>query len=164
MKHMLFAVFESPAVARAALLALEAERVRVDADPLEVKVHQDKIMHTEELPISATNARPAFLRGIVLGAVGGLVLGLVLHFAGLVGAALLPTLVFSSFTGAMAGALGAVLTGASDPDHKLESMIAETNGRERIVVRIEAPDKKSEERAQSLLRKFGAEVRHNSIV
>lgn len=152
MRHVFYARFDRASQANEAVRGLAAAGLH--RDRIQVRVHGD--VPESELALDETRARPAWLRGVLLGGAIGVVAGLVVSGAldlvpGVIAAA------FGAFAGAVSGGLGALLTGTADPDRHLERLGFGRGGPAgQVFVTVEVPSLRMRDRAAAVLRERGA--------
>ena len=152
MKHRFFARFNGPDDARRVLRDLQENklhrRVTVDVVP-------DIIDSTKDMPPWLSNVRAAIGKGIVVGALGGLALGIVFGLVGLAPMGMMAA--FGAIFGAIAGTLGTVLIGVQNPARNLERC-HEKLGPGQVILAFQAPDLTIEEQVVALVRRAGGEI------
>jgi hypothetical protein len=157
MRHLFFALFDDETSASTALDELR----RVDRRRLlNISVHKRGLRgQAHQLTGDETDALENGLRGILIGAAGGLVLALILSAAHVI-VWIVPALLLATAAGAGMGALGGMLYGEGAPDRKLERAVKAGE----IVVSIDAPDLTVEEMAERITIRHGARVERKPLL
>ena len=121
MRHVLFALFDSAQEARICQQTLQT------LPQVTVVLHSDKLCR-HDAAIEETSARAGIVTGAFVGAIIGGVVGFAVSWPlDLVRVEMVTGLLFGIFSGAGAGALGGVLTGAGEPDPVLIEVEREVN-------------------------------------
>lgn len=158
MQHVFYAVFDDAKEGEAAILDLNQTYGAQEA-PFSTTVHRtarDRF-RTAERPLYETRALKGLGLGAGLGGVAGSACGVAFALIGVHFGGELATVAFTAFGGAVLGALAGVLTGAGDPDPKLEKLEEELRGG-AVVVTVAAPSFTFEDEARELFRSHGARI------
>lgn len=165
MQYVVFAVFEGREAA-----VQTVDRVRASmtgAGAFDVVFHQtrgldfENPIHRQKLDVSESDARPALVQGLLLGAGVGAALGLVLSFAFEMHPFMMTG--WGALYGALLGGLGAMLIGAGLPDRMLRRVWKPRSPRQ-VLVTFKAADPETKEAITTILKEEGAQVAEKAAV
>lgn len=161
MKHVLFALFDSPQRAAAALR--EVRRAGIHSDDFSIIAHRG-VLDEDDLSVKETDSRQGFSRGVLFGSVAGAVTaGLLAGPFGLIGVGPLAAALFGGAAGGAYGALGAGLAGLGVPDKTLQQWAAELEAG-KVVVTVTVKGSEREATVESIFAAHDAEeLRKQSI-
>lgn len=161
MRHTIYAAFDDPRQATAAVAMLERAGAKPDHD-CSLIMHESALA-SNDLPYEETALREGLADGALLGAgAGALIGGIVLGPMGLIGAGFLVPALFGAGVGSVYGALAGALGGAGSPDPELERLALHIE-RGGVVVTYRARDLAARESAEQVLRSHGGEVARKPI-
>jgi hypothetical protein len=159
MSHLFFALFADERNAWAAIDELR----RIDRRRrLTIHLHKNGLgEQANEIETSETHGWEGAMRGILIGAIGAMLLIALLFAVHIVSrVAVIPALILAIVGGGLAGGLGGMLYGEASPDRVME----EHTRAHEIVVSVDAPDTTSEEIAEQVTIRHGARVEHKPVL
>jgi uncharacterized membrane protein len=161
--HVLFALFDRPTDATAAVH--ELERLGTERRHCTIVLHERGLesQPAEELDLFETAAASTTARAAVIGSVVGGALGtLLVGPFGLVGAGTLAAVLFGAAVGTAGGALAGALAGPSEADPIMVELSRELE-KGKVLLAIEPPSLDCMEIAEGVLHKHHARVVHRHL-
>lgn len=160
MKHMVFALFESPNQADAALREAAADE---DCQGLySVIVHKDSLLEHELAP-SESGLHGGVEAGVLVGGLGAaLIGGLAAGPLGLIGGGPLAAALFGGTYGSILGALGGVLGGSGTADRGLEKL-AKGLTAGKVLLSVEVEGRFCQHRIEAIFARHGAIESHRKF-
>jgi hypothetical protein len=164
MKHVLFAEFNDPSQARAAVSELEGAGVRRSRCNLNVHTGSSPVDDNEERPMHETDARSGILIGLVAAALigalmGWLVTGPLELFHVSIGMGVMTGIAL----GLAIGFIGGAISGAMNPNRSLEKIEKHADRHNNVVATIEVEGVDQEESVKRVFARHGARVKSRTI-
>lgn len=162
MKHVLFAEFNDPSSANAAVRELTGTGVR----PSRVYVHDvhEAEPDNEDRPIHETDARRGILLGLSFAAIIGAFMGwLVTGPLDVFHVSIGMGVVTGMLLGLAIGLIGGAISGAMNPNQRLEKIEKHARRHGNVVATVEVDGVEQEEAVRDVFSAYGAHVEQRTI-